>query len=207
MLTKRITFPVLLGGLAALTLFAQAPNPTCKNCQATYIPKSELDAYTAKEIKYSQVDLQVRDADIGKATVGIGMIHRGKLTVEQGKRAGIVAEHEQVSEVYHIIDGEATLVTGSGLVNPKKRPATERTVIYQNGPGYNADSITNPETHHLKTGDIIIIPAGTGHWFTEIPDHITYMMVRIDPDKILPTKSKEQSEADLKTVPDAPDRR
>jgi mannose-6-phosphate isomerase-like protein (cupin superfamily) len=207
MLNKRIASQLLLGGAVTLALFAQAPSPTCKNCQATYIPKSELDAYTAKEIKYNQVDLQVRDADIGKATVGIGMVHRGKLTAEQGKRAGIVAEHEQVSEVYHIIDGAATLVTGSGLVNPKKRPATERTVIFQNGPGYNADSITNPETHHLKAGDVIIIPAGTGHWFTEIPDHITYMMVRIDPDKILPLKSKEQSEADLKTVPEGPDAR
>jgi len=207
MLNNRLISRLLLGSAATLALLAQTPQPTCKNCQATYIPKSELDAYTAKEIKYNQIDLQVRDIDLGKATVGIGMVHRGKLTVEQGKRAGLVAEHEQVSEVYHVIDGEATLVTGSGIVNPKKRSATERTVIFQNGPGFNGDSITNPETHHLKAGDMIVIPAGTGHWFTEIPDHITYMMVRIDPDKILPLKSREQSEADLKTVPEAPDRR
>ena len=196
-----------IAALGAASLFAQAPNPTCKNCEATYIPKSELDAYTAKEIKYGLIDLQVRDVDLGKAGVGIGMVHRGKLTKEQAQRAGLVAEHEQISEVYHIIEGEATLVTGPGLVNPKKRPADERTVIYQNGPGYNADSITNPQTHHLKAGDMIIIPAGTGHWFTEIPDHITYMMVRIDPDKVVPTKSQKQSEEDLKTVPAAPDKR
>ena len=86
-------------------------------------------------------------------------------------------------------------------MNPVKRPATEKTVVLQNGPGYNSDAITNPQVHHLKPGDVIIIPAGTGHLFTEIPDHITYMMVRIDPDKVVPTKNKEQSEADLKTVP------
>ena len=50
---------------------------------------------------------------------------------------------------------------------------------------------------------MIIIPAGTGHWFTEIPDHITYMMVRIDPDKVVPTKSQAESEADLKVIPNA----
>jgi quercetin dioxygenase-like cupin family protein len=54
---------------------------------------------------------------------------------------------------------------------------------------------------HLKAGDMMVIPAGTGHWFTEIPDHITYMMVRIDPDKIVPTKSQAESEADLKVIP------
>jgi quercetin dioxygenase-like cupin family protein len=82
-----------------------------------------------------------------------------------------------------------------------KRPDTEKTVMVQNGPGWNSDSIVNPQVNHLKAGDVIIIPAGTGHWFTEIPDHITYMMVRIDPDKIVPTKSQEESEADLKVIP------
>jgi quercetin dioxygenase-like cupin family protein len=48
-------------------------------------------------------------------------------------------------------------------------------------------------THVLKAGDVIIIPAGTGHWFTKIDDHITYVMVRIDPDKVVPLKSEEQS--------------
>jgi len=50
---------------------------------------------------------------------------------------------------------------------------------------------------------MIVIPAGTGHLFTEIPDHITYMMVRIDPDKVVPTKSQAESEADLKVIPPA----
>ena len=42
---------------------------------------------------------------------------------------------------------------------------------------------------------MFIIPAGTGHWFTKIEDHISYVMVRIDPDKVTPlmdeVKSKE----------------
>ena len=50
-----------------------------------------------------------------------------------------------------------------------------------------------PPGPYLKPGDVIIIPAGTGHWFTEIPDHITYMMVRIDPDKVTSLKSEAQS--------------
>ena len=201
---RRVSLNLLAGAsLAAITLLAQqggGPQPTCRHCSATYIPKSELDAYTAKAIQYQLVDQQVRSIDIGKVQVGIGMVTRGKLLPDPNRKQA-VAEHEQVSEVYHVIDGEATLLTGPDLVNPAKRPADERTVVLQNGPGYNADEIRQPLVTHLKPGDVIVIPAGTGHLFTEIPDHITYMMVRVDPDKVVPTKSQAESEADLKVVP------
>lgn len=197
----KITRLALSTPALAVLLFAQTPQPTCRRCDATYVPMSELDAYTAKAIKYDIIDQQVRSVDLGKVQVGIGMVRRGKLAPNPARKRA-VAEHEQVSEVYHIIDGAATLVTGPDLVNPVKRPADEKTVRLQNGPGYNADAITNGHTYHLKTGDMIIIPAGTGHLFTEIPDHITYVMVRIDPDKVVPTKNAAESEADLKSVPE-----
>ncbi len=176
--SKRSLRITLMGSAAVLALVAQTPQPTCHRCQATYIPVSELNAYTAKALKYNILDQQVRSVDIGKLQVGIGMVTRGKLAPGT-VRKGAVAEHEQVSEVYHVIDGEGTLLTGPDLVNTVKRPDDEKTVRLQNGPGWNADSIVNPQVHHLKAGDIMIIPAGTGHLFTEIPDHITYMMVRI----------------------------
>ena len=200
-----VSIKIVIGAsVAMLTLMAQtgAPNPTCRHCSATYIPVAELDAYTAKAIKYQLIDQQVRSVDIGKVQVGIGMVTRGKLLPDPNRKAA-VAEHEQISEVYHVISGEATLLTGPDLVNPVKRPDDERTVRLQNGPGYNSDAIRQPLTTHLKAGDVIVIPAGTGHWFTEIPDHITYMMVRIDPDKVVPTKSEAESQADLKVVPPA----
>jgi mannose-6-phosphate isomerase-like protein (cupin superfamily) len=193
---------VLCGCVCVLALLAQSPQPTCRHCQATYVPVSELDAYTAKAIKYNIVDQQVRSVDLGKAQIGIGMVTRGKL-LPGSARKGAVAEHEQISEVYHIIEGTATLLTGPDLVNSVKRPDDEKTVRLQNGPGWSSDSIQNAQVNHLKPGDVIIIPAGTGHLFTEIPDHITYMMVRIDPDKVVPTKSQAESEADLKVVPPA----
>jgi mannose-6-phosphate isomerase-like protein (cupin superfamily) len=173
-------------------LLAQEPKPTCNHCPATYIPKSELDAYTKRAIENKLVDQQVRSVDLGKSQVGIGMVTRGKLNL--GSTSGdAVAEHEQISEVYYIIEGSATLLTGPDLVDVKQRPNTLKTVREQNGPGFGAASIKNPVTHELKAGDMMIIPAGTGHWFTKIDDHITYMMVRIDPDKVVPLKSEAQS--------------
>ena len=88
------------------------PQPTCSMCPGTYIPLSELEAYTKKAIAEKLVDQQVRDIDIGKAHVGIGMVHRGKL---DKPASDSVAEHDLVSEVYHIIDREATLLTARDL--------------------------------------------------------------------------------------------
>jgi mannose-6-phosphate isomerase-like protein (cupin superfamily) len=108
-----------------------------------------------------------------------------------------VAEHDFVSEVYHVIEGSATLVTGPDLVGKKRRPADLETVRLFNGPGNNSASIRDGVSHELKAGDVIVIPAGTGHWFTRIDDHITYLMVRIDPDKVTPLRDEAASKAYL----------
>ena len=191
---------ILLGFVAAASiggaLIAQGkinptdPQPTCNMCPGYYIPVSELEAYTKKAIAERLIDQQVRDIEIGKAHVGIGMIHRGKL---DAPAQDSVAEHDQVSEVYHIIDGTATLVLGADIVNRQRRPATQQTVREFNGPGNNGADIRNGVAYNLKAGDVVVIPAGTGHWFTKIDDHIDYLMVRIDPDKVTPLKSEAQS--------------
>jgi mannose-6-phosphate isomerase-like protein (cupin superfamily) len=171
------------------------PQPTCRMCPGTYIPLSELEAYTKKAIQEKLTDQQVRDIDIGKAHVGIGMVYRGRLDKPAPES---VAEHDLVSEVYHIISGSATLVLGPDIVNRQRRPATLKTVVEFNGPGNNGSDIRNGVAYQIKAGDVVVIPAGTGHWFTKIDDHINYLMIRIDPDKVTPLRSELQSREYLK---------
>jgi mannose-6-phosphate isomerase-like protein (cupin superfamily) len=181
---------------AAVALYAQAkinptdPQPTCDMCPGYYIPLNELQAYTKKAIDENLLDQQVRDIEIGKAHIGIGMVHRKKL---DAPAKDSVAEHDQVSEVYHIVDGTATLVLGPDITNRQRRPATQLTVVQFNGPGNNGSEIRNGVAHQLKPGDVVVIPAGTGHLFTKIDDHIDYLMVRIDPDRVTPIKSEAAS--------------
>ena len=183
---------------ALLVMFAlAAQQPTCNHCSADYVSANELQDYLKRAISNGIVDQQVRSVDLGKTQLGIGMVYRGKLSEPAN---GSVAEHDLVSEVYHVIDGSATLVTGPDLVDKKRRPADLLTVREFNGPGNNAASIRNGATHHLVAGDVIIIPAGTGHWFTRIDDHITYLMVRIDPDKAVPLKNEAASRAYLRSA-------
>jgi mannose-6-phosphate isomerase-like protein (cupin superfamily) len=186
--------------VAAVAVVAQQkinptdPQPTCAMCPGYYIPEAELQAYTQKAIAEKLTDQQVRDVEIGKAHIGIGMVHRGRL---DKPAPNSVAEHDQVSEVYHVISGSATLVLGPDIVDRQRRPATQRTVREFNGPGNNGSDIRNGVAYNIKAGDVVIIPAGTGHWFTKIDDHIDYLMVRIDPDKVTPLKSEAQSKAYL----------
>jgi mannose-6-phosphate isomerase-like protein (cupin superfamily) len=193
---KKLLLALALAACCAALLMAQAkinptdPQPTCNMCPGTYIPLSELEAYTKKAIAENLLDQQVRDIEIGKAHIGIGMVHRGKL---DKPGADSVAEHDLVSEVYHIVSGTATLVLGPDITNRQRRPATQRTVVEFNGPGNNGSDIKNGVAYNLKPGDVVVIPAGTGHWFTKIDDHIDYLMVRIDPDKATPLKSEAQS--------------
>ena len=186
--------PALIAGAIVMTmaaLYAQnVPTATCKGCPATYISNEELQAYLKRAIARNQVDQQVRSVDAGKSGVAIGMVHRTKL---DKPASNSVAEHDHVSEVYHVISGSATLVTGPDLVDARRRPATNENVRLLNGPGSNAASIRSGVTHQLKAGDAIIIPAGTGHWFTRIDDHISYLMIRIDPDKVVPLKDEAAS--------------
>src|SRR5262249_18976005 len=174
------------------------PQPTCKMCPGTYIPGDEINAYVRKAIAERRVDQQVRDVDIGKANIGIGIVHRAELAAPAPNS---VAEHDLVSEVYHVIDGAGTLVLGPDILEMKRRPATAETVRLFNGPGNNGSSIRDGKSYDLKPGDVVVIPAGTGHWFTRIDDHITYLMVRIDPDKVTPNKDEAASQAYLKEPP------
>jgi len=186
--------------LCSASGYAQA---TCNQCAAAYIPAREIEAYfnlakTASTTNIRKRDQQIRAVDAGRTQIGVGIVYRTKLTKPADNS---VAEHHQVSEVYHVLDGEATLVTGSEIEGLKPRPADDRAVVLLNGPGGNGSSIRNGVIHHLRAGDMIIIPAGVGHWFTQIDDHIRYLMIRVDPDKVLPLKSEVSSQADLKLNP------
>ena len=185
----------ILGAVVVLSAQQREYNPTCKMCPGTYIPNSEVQAYVKRAIANQLTDQQIRQVDIGKANVGVAVVHRGKINNPNAN----VAEHDLVSEVYHVIDGSATLVLGPDLIGKERRPADETTVRLLNGPGNNAKAIRNGVSYELKAGDAVIIPAGTGHQFTRIDDHITYLMVRVDPDKITPHKTEADSKADLAT--------
>src|SRR6266849_9537869 len=91
---------------------------------------------------------------------------------------GMIA-HDQQTEGYLIISGGGTLVTGGRIVNGRKSaPDAEVTKVLNgpscSGPAAGADVVRRV----VKTGDIIIIPAGVPHGWTDIGDHVDYLSFR-----------------------------
>jgi hypothetical protein len=95
-----------------------------------------------------------------------------------GATAGGIA-HDQQTEGYLIVSGSGTMVTGGKIVNGRRSgPEAEVTKIL-NGPSCSG-SIAGADVVRkvVKTGDIIIIPAGVPHGWAEIPEHVDYLSFR-----------------------------
>ncbi|MBH97318.1 MAG: hypothetical protein CMM56_02575 [Rhodospirillaceae bacterium] len=171
---------------------ATGPAPSCNMCEADFVPKEELDSYEAISVAQSLTDQQVRSIDIGNANIQIALARRGAL---ENPNPRSVAEHSLVTEVYYVLSGSGTNKLGPDLVDRQQRPDDNRAVQFLNGPGSNSLDIRNPQEVELEAGDVLVIPAGTGHQFTRIDDHITYIMVRVDPDKVVPLMNAADSAA------------
>ncbi len=82
--------------------------------------------------------------------------------------AGQVEMHEKQTDVLYVTDGHATFITGGTMIGGKV-----------SSPGqWLGASIQGGETHTLDKGDVIMIPAGTPHWFREVPQSISYFVVK-----------------------------
>lgn len=159
------------------------PQPTCKMCPGTYIPVSEIEAYVKKAIAEKRTDQQVRDVDIGKANIGIGIVYRGKL---DAPAPASVAEHDLVSEVYHIIEGSGTFVTGGTIASARPVAADNVITTILVGPSTSGVSIQGGQSRKVGPGDVIIIPPGVAHWFSHVESDMNYLVVRVDANHVLP---------------------
>ena len=174
---------VILGVLAVLFALSQAVTFS----QSSMSPTSAIDITNAgiqAVLKNAPpaVDQQLKIVDLGKLNLAVGVIHRGP-TKDTGAISGI--SHDNTTETYIITSGSGTLTTGGTIENPRRAAADSEAVKVLNGPSTGG---TNKGGYSRKVvpGDIIIIPAGVFHGWSGITDHVTYLSVRPDPDKVLP---------------------
>jgi mannose-6-phosphate isomerase-like protein (cupin superfamily) len=127
------------------------------------------------------IDRQLKVADFGgDENVAVGILHRTDQHDTDGAHRGLV--HAYVTEVYVMLSGWGTLLTGGELFNQGELSGGSIAI----GPSFNAES-RGGLVREIEEGDIVVIPAGLMHAWTSIPDHVTYLSVRIDPDQVLPT--------------------
>jgi mannose-6-phosphate isomerase-like protein (cupin superfamily) len=149
--------------------------------RATAITAKEIDAVrTARE---GGGDRQIKVVDIGKLNLGVGVLHRDAVKDSGGPVRGL--SHTLVTEVYYITSGAGTLFTGGAVSNTAPMAADAEVVQVAVGPSVNGVS-TNGQVFQVSVGDVVVIPAGLFHGWKEVPDHVTYLSIRPDPNRVLP---------------------
>jgi len=175
---------------------------------ATYITDAQVKAVNS----LPGVDRQLVSVDIGKLNEAVGVVHRGPTNPPAAGRGATAAapipaaqacgeqagatpsgaaaggiSHDHQTETYIIISGSGTLVTGGHIVNGRKSAADSEVTKVLNGPSCSG-SIAGDDVvkRVVNPGDIIIIPATVPHGWTDIADHVDYLSVRPDPDRVLP---------------------
>jgi hypothetical protein len=99
------------------------------------------------------------------------LIKASDLLVQGSHRTGPghVEVHDKETDVLYVTDGAATFITGGTMVGGKTTT-----------PGQWAGTdIQGGEPHHLVKGDVMVIPAGIPHWFKEVPQSVSYFVVKV----------------------------
>ena len=102
---------------------------------------------------------------------GGNLVTASNLSVSGNHREmpGMVEVHAKETDVLYIVEGEATFVTGGTMVGGKTT-----------APGQMRGSdIQGGEARHLVKGDVIVVQAGTPHWFKEVPKSVNYFVVKV----------------------------
>jgi mannose-6-phosphate isomerase-like protein (cupin superfamily) len=160
----------------------QAASPG-KPLPATYVSAADIQAnLNGAPNAATNPQPNIRVVDAGGYNVAVGVLHRPQTP------PGVAAVHFNVTEIYHVMDGAGTLVTGGTMVNAKTRPADSTSVKLEDGPGASGTSIQGGVSRRIKAGDVVVIPAGLPHWFSAIEGSITYVVVRVDPGRLLAAK-------------------
>lgn len=148
---------VRLSALVAAAILATAargfsPESGTRKDSVLYFPKDRVNAAFAKTEAWHL-------SDGGNYSV---------LTAHRNKR-GEVEVHRLDTDILYVVDGEATLVTGGSVVGGKTTaPNEERGTAVEGG-----------ETYHLSQGDVMIVPKSTPHWFKEVPQQVSYLVVKV----------------------------
>lgn len=177
---------ITTGLLVALTLVAAAPAPL----GAQTVPPSATIAtdVTAEEIaavlkNLKGGDEEIRIVDVGRENLGVAVLRRGALK----PGATVTAlNHVQLTEIYYVISGSGTLMTGGEVTNVKPLPPDNNLVTTVVGPTNTAVFTKPAQTRLIKQGDVVVIPAGVYHGWSDVPDHVEYVSIRPDPARVLP---------------------
>ena len=99
------------------------------------------------------------------------LITNNHYKVLAGRRVepGVVEVHEHDTDVIYVTEGNATFVIGGSIADAKTDSPGE----------IRAKISTDGTAHHLNKGDVIVVPKGIPHWFSEVSGTFLYFVVKV----------------------------
>jgi mannose-6-phosphate isomerase-like protein (cupin superfamily) len=146
--------------------------PSSATTSSVYISADEIARTLQQSIANNVVDQPIKAMDVTSPTA-----HRASLALLRRTQAETTALiHDRVTEIYQIVEGAGTIVTGGTLTDAKEtdlarvNAGPSRTGVHQGG-----------DSRRVGPKDVIIIPAGTAHRFSALDGPITYLVYRFEP--------------------------
>jgi mannose-6-phosphate isomerase-like protein (cupin superfamily) len=158
--------PSALLALGCMTLPALAVQP------AAIFSKADVAGALADNHAAGFVMKTLHAVDTAGAHTSIATLRR-----DQSETSGL--SHDHVTEIYEILDGEATLLTGGSFKESKAMTSALDPAI---GPSHQG-VIEGGKSTVVKPGDLVVLAPGTPHEFSRIEKHVTYMVIRFSKEK------------------------
>ena len=150
---------------------------------AAHVSAAELAAVIDAAPDGQVSDEQIRMIDAGGINLGVGVVQRPVTSTLSA------IQHHRQAEIYRVVQGAGVLITSPALVDPTDLDPDGAVVSTLTGPSA-VGTIRDGASQPLGPGDVVFIPAGIAHGFSEITEPITYIVYRIDPDQLVELKGR-----------------
>jgi glc operon protein GlcG len=134
---------------AAVAAFAKPAAATSGRAELTYLPSDRVAAAFAK---------------------GVPLLETPGYKIHASRRveAGQAEIHTRDTDIIYVLDGTVTFVTGGSVVDPREVAPDE----------IRGSRIEGGTARALNKGDVMVVPAGVPHWFSQVDETFLYYVVK-----------------------------
>jgi len=149
--------------------------PQTPTLPATDITHADIEKFLNALPRNEINDKAMRIVDVGGYHIGVFGVYRPK-----GPRQDANQHMTKMSEIYYMLEGSGTLVTGGTM--PGAKPMAPGSVNLQ------APRIEGGVSRKVSKGDVVVIPGRTPHQWSSQDGNLSYLIIRTDPESTMPLK-------------------